>query len=331
MLKKQILTYSILSIVILTLVIGGYAYYLHDKRYPGTNDAYVQAHVVDIAPQVTGEVSQVFAHNHALVKKGQPLFSIDPKPFEIALVKAKANLDNTQQQVIAAENAVTVAKAQVQERKAELLNTEKNYDRIAPLVLKNFYSKAAGDNVIQELAVAKQAVAAAEAQLAQAQATLGKTGDQNARIQAATAAIAEAQLNLQYTNINAPADGEIAQLTLRPGQMVTAYQSLFSLVENKEWWVMANMKETKLSRIRVGQSAVIYVDMYPTHPFNGVVKSIGPGSGASFALLPAENATGNWVKVTQRFPVRIQIINPSSQFPLRIGASCTVTIDTQSQ
>ena len=113
--------------------------------------------------------------------------------------------------------------------------------------------------------------------------------------------------------------------------MVTAYQSLFSLVENKEWWVMANMKETKLSRIRVGQSAVIYVDMYPTHPFNGVVKSIGPGSGASFALLPAENATGNWVKVTQRFPVRIQIINPSSQFPLRIGASCTVTIDTQSQ
>ena len=128
----------------------------------------------------------------------------------------------------------------------------------------------------------------------------------------------------------APKNGQLAQFTLQAGQTVTAYQSLFSLVDTHQWWVMANMKETNLERIRTGQKAVIYVDIYPSHPFHGVVTSISPGSGSSFSLLPPENATGNWVKVTQRFPVRINIIDATDQFPLRIGASCSITIDTKS-
>ena len=138
-------------------------------------------------------------------------------------------------------------------------------------------------------------------------------------------------LNLQYTKVTAPSSGQIASLTLRPGQTVTAYQPLFSLVSDKKWWAMANMKETDLSRIRVNQSAIVHVDMYPQHVFTGVVTSVSPGSGASFTLLPPENATGNWVKVTQRFPVRVDIIHPDATFPLRIGASCTVSIDTLSK
>jgi membrane fusion protein (multidrug efflux system) len=183
---------------------------------------------------------------------------------------------------------------------------------------------------MRELTVAKQAVIAAKDNLAEARAKRGKDGDQNAQIIAAKAAVAQATLDLQYTNVYAPANGQLAEMTLQPGQTVTAYQSLFSLVEDHTWWAMANMKETNLNRVRVGQKAVVQVDMYPSHPFHGIVKSISPGSGSSFALLPAENATGNWVKVTQRFPVRVEIQNPDAHFPLRIGASCTVTIDTQS-
>ena len=116
---------------------------------------------------------------------------------------------------------------------------------------------------------------------------------------------------------------------MQPGQTVTAYDTLFSLVENQAWWAMANMKETNLQRVHVGQKAIVAVDMYPAHLFHGIVKSISPSSGSSFSLLPAENATGNWVKVTQRFPVKIEIQDVSTVYPLRIGASCTVTIDTK--
>ena len=145
----------------------------------------------------------------------------------------------------------------------------------------------------------------------------------------AKTALEQAALNLAYTNIMAPTDGELAQFTLRPGQTVTAYQGLFSLIGDNTWWVMANMKETNLNRIRVGQKATIYVDLYPSHSFHGIVKSISPGSGSSFDLLPAENATGNWVKVTQRFPVKIAITDLDPHYPLRIGASCSVVIDTK--
>lgn len=180
------------------------------------------------------------------------------------------------------------------------------------------------------MAVAKQAVSAAQDNLQEAQAKLGKTGDKNALVQAAQATLAQATLNLQYTNVIAPADGQLAKWTLQPGQTVTAYASLFSLVEDKDWWAIANMKETSLNRVRIGQKAIVYVDMYPSHPFHGIVKSISPGSGSSFSLLPSENATGNWVKVTQRFPVHVEIQHPDAQFPLRIGSSCTVSIDTHS-
>jgi membrane fusion protein (multidrug efflux system) len=318
------------TVITLAVAIGGYAYWKHQQRYPSTDDAYIQAHLINIAPQISGKVQYVFVKNQQIIQKGQTLFTIDPAPFQIALNQAQANLENTKQAVAAGENAVAAAKAGLAQREAQLIDTQKNYERIMLLAKKGYYAKSGADDATRQLTVAKQAVIAAQNQLAEAQNKLGKTGDKNAQIKAATAAVSQAILNLGYTKIITPAGGQLAQFSLQPGQTVTAYETLFSLVENQAWWVMANIKETHLEKIHIGQKATIYVDMYPNHPFHGYVASISPGSGSSFSLLPPENATGNWVKVTQRIPVRINITDTHAQYPLRIGASCSVTIDAQS-
>lgn len=327
---KKVFNYGILIITLAALVLAGYFYWLHEKRYPSTDDAYIQANIINVAAQVNGKVDRILVTNQEHVKKGQLLFTIDPKPFVIAFNKAKADLENTLQSVQASQKAVLEAQAQLKQRQAELTNAIEHYNRIHPLVKKGFYPKASGDEAVRRLAVAKEAVNATRSQVQEAQAKLGKTGDANASIQAAKANVASAKLNLQYTKITAPADGYLAKFNLEPGQTVTAYESLFSLIEDHTWWATANMKETMLARIHPGQKAVIHVDMYPSHPFHGKVLSISAGSGSSFALLPPENASGNWVKVVQRFPVKVRIPNPNHEFPLRIGASCTVSIDTLS-
>lgn len=327
--SRRLMNFSIFIVVIAACIIAGYFYWLHQTLYPSTDDAYIQAYVVNIAPQISGTVQAIYVKNQAHVHNGQILIKIDPKPSIIALQKAQANLKNTLQQTQAAQSAVNTAKAALVQRQAELLNAKKNYLRVMILVRKTYYAKSVGDDATQRLTVAKAAVNAAENELAEAKNKLGETGDRNAQVQMAKAALAQAQLNLQYTQITAPAEGYIANMTTQPGQTVTAYESLFSLVETKHWWAMANMKETNLARIRAGQKALVHVDMYPSHPFHGVVDSIGPGSGSSFALLPPENATGNWVKVTQRFPVHVTIIDPNPNYPLRMGASCSVTINTR--
>lgn len=325
---RKITRYTILILVIVAAVIAGYTYWLHQERYPSTDDAYIQAHVINIAPQVNGKIDKILVSNQQHVKKNQLLFIIDQAPFRIALRKANANLQNTLQAVTADQQAVLAAHAMLAQRQAEFVNAKKNYNRVIPLVHKKYYPKSAGDDATQKLNVAKEAVDAAHSQYQEALAKLGGTGNNNASIRAAKAAVAQAQLNLAYTRVFAPDDGYLANFSLQPGQTVTAYESLFSLVDDHTWWAQANMKETALKRIRPGQKVLIHVDMYPGHVFHGIVSSIGPGSGATFALLPPENATGNWVKVVQRFPVKIKIPNPSKQFPLRVGASCRVSIDT---
>lgn len=329
--SQRVVQYTIFTLVTAALILGGYGYWVHQQNYPSTDDAYIEAHTLDIAPQINGKIKNVFVQNQEHVSAHQLLFTIDPKPFQIALQKAQADLENTTLSVEGAQNEVNAAKAGLAQRQAELIDAQKNYDRIMSLVKKGYYARSGADTITRKLTVAKQAVVAAQNNLAEARAKRGESGNDNAQIQAAKAAVAQAQLNLQYTNVYAPENGQLAQMTLQPGQTVTAYQSLFSLVEDANWWATANMKETNLSRVHPGQKALVEIDMYPGHLFHGTVKSISPGSGSSFALLPSENATGNWVKVTQRFPVRIEINTSTPQYPLRIGASCTVTIDTKSK
>jgi membrane fusion protein (multidrug efflux system) len=211
--------------------------------------------------------------------------------------------------VTSAQEALAAAKAQ--------------HDRDAALLNRGSVAAAVEQNSRAAMAQARAGVDQAQAALAAAQAQLS---DRNNQIAAAQAQLATADLNLSYATVTAPADGIIANINLRQGAAVAAFQPLFALVETADWWVDANFKETDLPRIKPGQPATIAVDMMPGTTMTGVVETISPGSGATFALLPAQNASGNWVKVTQRFAVRIKLDAPAPD--LRVGGSATVTVDT---
>lgn len=324
--SKIILSFAMLA----AMLLAGYGYLRHSRLYPKTDDAYIQAYVVNMGPRVSGYVDHTYVENNQSVTKGQLLFSLDPAVYQASLDKAQATLQQTIQTVSAQEKQVQFAKANLDEREAELINAEKNYHRINILVKKGTVSKAQGDETTSRLHVARAARQAANSRLAEIIQKLGKLHDANAQIQAAKAAVDQALLDLQYTRIYAPSDGKIANYSLRVGDELTADQSYFALVETQYWWAEANFKETDLTRIHPGQPAEVRVDMYPDQVIKGEVVSISPGSGTSFSLLPPENATGNWVKVTQRFPVRVHLLDSNPRYPLRLGASCTVTVDTTS-
>lgn len=318
-------------VVLAALLVGVTIYWQYQVRHPSTDDAYVQAHVVNIAPQINGPILTINIKNQQFVKQGDLLFTIDPAPFEIAVQNAEAKLDLTTQNVASLEAEIKTAEALIDERKSQLHVTIKNANRVFDLVRIHQLPKKQADDAENDINVAKAALASANSQLNQAKANLGELGKRNAQVRAAKAALDQAKLNLSYTKINAPADGQIVNFTSRVGNIVQPNIALFDLVEQNSWWVEANFKETQLSHLKPGLPATIVVDMYPDHIFHGLIDSISPGSGAAFAILPPENATGNWVKVTQRIPVKVIITDTSKDFPLRIGSSATVTINTQTK
>ncbi len=308
---------------------GGW-WYIHESTvYPATADAYVGRHVVRIAAQVSGPIVQVSVDNHQAVKAGDLLFAIDPAPFELAVRQAEARLQQVQESLAAADAQVDVAKAQLATATANAQEAARHAGRINALAAKGSASKDADDSAQQARLDAQDALASAKAALAAAIATRGAIGDDNAGIKGARAARAQARLDLEHTRITAPADGTIGELDLRPGSFVTAGDQLFALVEDAPVWVNANFKETDLPRIRPGQPATVSVDLLPGSTFRGVVEDLSPASGAAFSLFPPENATGNWVKVTQRFDVRVRILDPVPE--LRMGASAEVQVDTVAQ
>lgn len=326
---KKVVKISVSLLLIISLSVGIFAYFQYKKRFPSTDDAYVQANIVNISAQINGEIDAVHVRNQQYVKKGELLFSIDATPFETELKKAEANLSYTKQQIKSLEASVDAAKALVAEREAELANAQLQSRRILALVKKHAVAAAQGDAATRDLSVAQASLSAAKQQLLVAQQKLGEIGDENAEIRAAQAAVVEAQIKLKYTKVYAPVSGHLNNFSIRKGAEVAAFQPLFSIVDNNEWWILANFKETNLENIRPNQTAKVKLDMYPNKVFTGRVVSISAGSGASFALLPPENASGNWVKVTQRFPIRISLPATSEQYPFRVGASCSVTIDTR--
>jgi membrane fusion protein (multidrug efflux system) len=274
--KKNILIAAIILICTIAFI-----YWIYNQFHASTDDAYVNANVVQIAPRVTGQVQHLYVVNNQYVKEGQLLFDLDPATFITAIDQAKAQLALSQANLTLAQATDT---------------------RTTTLVKRKVASMQEADN--------------AQASLSSAE----------ANVQLATANLAQAQLNLRYTKIYAPTSGWVTNVTLRAGAVISANQSQFALISDSEYWIDANFKETALMRIHSGQPAEIEVDMYPGYIFQGKVESISGGSGTAFSLLPPENATGNWVKVTQRVPVRIRILNPNSKYPLRIGTSANVTI-----
>lgn len=280
--KKMKHIFIAFFIVLSLLSYVGYKIYRH--YYLSTDDAYVNANIVQIAPRVTGRIVKTYFDDNQYVKKDQILFDIDPEPFQLEINAALAQLNLS----VAELDKATLAK-----------------DRVAALVSKNYSSQQEGDNA---LAAFKTAAA---------------------RVDQAKASLEQARLNMAYTKVSAPTSGWITNSNLNIGDLVQSNQPLFSLVSDEEFWVDANFKETQVAAIKPNQYARIVTDLYPDHPYDGVVESISAGTGSVFSLLPPQNATGNWVKVTQRIPVRVRITNMDPSRLLPIGISATVTISLQ--
>jgi membrane fusion protein (multidrug efflux system) len=328
---KEIVAMKLRTVLIgvpVIAVLAGAAWWYHSwsSTHPSTKDAYLGRHVVHIAAQVSGPIESVLVHNNQAVKAGDLLLTIDPAPFELAVHRAEARLQQAKDDLAAADARVNAAESKLASAKANASEAETHAKRIEALVAKGSASQDMGDSAEQARLDAQAALNSARAELVAAKAARGALGDDNAAIKAAKAALAQAKLDLRHTQISAPADGTAGDFDLRPGSYVSAGSPLFALVESKDVWVDANFKETDLPRIRPGQPASISVDAVPGRDFKGRVEGLSPASGTAFSLLPPENATGNWVKVTQRFPVRIRVLDPLPA--LRVGASAEVRVDT---
>jgi membrane fusion protein (multidrug efflux system) len=313
-------------IVVLAIVVVGLHYWRQSQLYVTTDNAYVNANRIGIAAQVSGPITAVHVRDQQTVKAGALLFEIDPRPYEIAVEAAQAQLAIAHQTNSQESAAVAAANAQVSQRMAELRNAQSNERRVRDLIQRNLISQQAAETTLTQAETAAAAVKAAEANVEQARSVLGEVGSTNAAVRAAAANLAKAQLDLEHTKVSAPAGGLIANFSLRPGSMVQAEAPLFTIISDEEYWVDANFKETELDRVVPGSKATIVIDMYRRREFAGEVESLSGGSGAAFSLLPAQNATGNWVKVTQRVPVRVRVLDPDPKYPLRVGTTATVRV-----
>lgn len=320
----------VLLVAALAAAAGGLAWWWHRQTiYPSTDDAYVRANILTISPQVPGRVSQVLATEGARVEAGEVLVRLDTASLQAAVAAAQAQLDLAMQASGAAVSQVDAAAAALDAAKSALADAEAAYRRSRSLFDRGDVAQA----VLDEAQAARDQAAArvdqAEASLRAARDQVGVAGAENATVRAARAGLNQARIALDHATITAPAAGWVANLSLRPGYVVSPGQALFSLVEDGDWWIDANFRETDLARIRPGQPVSVAIDMYPGLDLTGEIAIIGAGSGAVFSLLPPQNATGNWVKVTQRFPVRIALTPPDDPaFRLRVGASATATVDT---
>lgn len=325
--------FLILILVVLIIGAGLWWWWQHEKIYPSTDDAYLRANVLTIASQVGGRVTQVAIAENDHVQADDLLIQIDTASLDAELTTAQAQYDVARQNAGASGSDVSAAVARLAGAKASLTEAEIAFDRSERLFKLGDVAQAALDQTKATRDEAQANNEAAEAALAAARNQAGTPGEDNAAVRAALGALTAAQINLDNSRITAPAAGWIANIDLRPGQVIATGAPLFSLVEDGDWWVDANFKETDLQRIRPGQPVSLAIDMYPGTTLSGTVASIGAGSGAVFSLLPPQNATGNWVKVTQRFPVRIGLTGKPADpaLQLRVGASVTATVDTSTK
>jgi membrane fusion protein, multidrug efflux system len=320
------------SLPLAMIAVGGY-FWVTGGRYQETENANVRQSKVSIASDTSGRIVEVKVAENGPVKAGDVLFRIDLEPYRIALAQADAALAAARLGVEQLRAAYSTAVAQERMASDEVEYLKTQLGRQTDLASKGINTKSALDQATHDLAKAKDEQLAAIQGIASARAAIGGdpniATDKHPSVMAALATRDNAAWNLAQTTVRAPADGVISQSTaFKAGQYVTAGTALFSLVESGDTWIEANFKETQLTRMKVGQEAEIVLDTYPNHPFKAVVDSIGAGTGSEFSLLPAQNATGNWVKVTQRIPVRLKVQDAGAALALRTGMSADVSIDT---
>ena len=315
----------------LVLGIGAWLY-LTSGRYAATDNAYVQADRVTIAPQIGGRVVEVAVRENDTVRQGQVLFRIDPEPLQIAVARMQAQVESVRSMLDAARNGYQVAQADVRSAQADRDYKQRQFARLQELRSRGLVAQQALDDAANTLAAARAKLESNGAALTKAQNLLGglpQTPDAELPgYKLALAQLAAARLDLEHATVRAPMDGTIGKMTLLPGDFLASGQAAMPLVADT-LWIDANFKETDLTHVRVGQPATIDVDTFPGRQWRARVASISPASSAEFSLLPAQNATGNWVKIVQRIPVRLVLADtPADGLILRAGMSALVSIDT---
>lgn len=331
--KRNTRRYVIMGAVpVILAAVGGY-FYFTGGRYQETDNAYVEQAKVSLSSDVAGRIVSVSVHENQTVAAGDVLFAIDPEPYRIALAQADAALATARVNVEQLKVAYGTASAQLKAAQSTLAIRQAAFDRKNALVENGTAADATLDDVKLALETAHNAVTAAEQQVASATAAL--TGnpeiatDEHPAVRAALAARDTAARNLDKTTVVAPADGIVSQVaSLNAGQFIATGTTIASLIETGTTWIQANFKETQLASLHEGMPVEIKIDAYPGVAFEGELQSIAAATGAEFALVPAQNATGNWVKVTQRIPVRIAV-TPVEGKTLRAGMSAVVAVDTK--
>lgn len=338
---------AMLGVTAAVVLVGlgwGAWYWLTQRHHESTDNAYVQAPVVQITPQVSGTVLAVLVDDTDLVKAGQPLVRLDPTDAKLALERAEAQLAQTVREVrtLYANNGAFAAnirlrEAEVLRMQADVARAQDDVARRQPLVASGAVGGEEMKHAEATLAAARSALAAARSALAAAREqaasnealTAGTSVEKHPNVERAAAAVREAWLALQRTELPAPVDGQVAKRTVQVGQRVAPGAPLMTVIPLDQVWVEANFKEVQLRRMRIGQPVRLTADLYGSKvEYDGRIAGLGAGTGAAFALLPAQNATGNWIKVVQRVPVRVEL-DPKqlAAHPLRVGLSMEATVD----
>lgn len=345
-------------IVLILLVLGGGAFgitkYQHAKHYEDTDDAQVAANISPVIPRVSGYVSEVRVTDNQQVKKGDTLIVMDDRDLKIKLEQAEAALTNAKSSRSAAQAtttassanigtskaAVNVIDAQIDQAKINVWRATQDYNRYANLIKDHSITQqqfeqaqAAKETAEKQLVILQQQRAQAASQINVTSSQSGATAKQisiaDAVIKQRQADVDDAKLNLSYAVVLAPADGMVSKVNVQPGQYLTAGQSLFSIVLKQNLWVVANFKETQLAKMKVGQPVTVSVDAFKKHDFQAKITSLSAATGASYALLPPDNASGNFVKVVQRVPVKIEFTDPNDPMLQQLRAGMNVNAEVR--
>jgi membrane fusion protein (multidrug efflux system) len=336
---RRIARTVLVSAGLIAVVAGSGIAWLRGGRYASTDDAYVQAAKLSVSTDVSGIVSSVDVREGQIVKTGQLLFQVDPRQFRIALDSAAANLAETTLTIESMKATYKQLVSDIAAQDAQVSLDQVAFDRAAKLVQDDTESKAVYDQARFALQGDQSKLESLRHQAEEQLARLGGTADlpatQHPLYLQAKSQVDEAQRQLDHASVRAPFDGVVTQVdALQPGTYLVSQTAALTdsgavaLVSSNQIWVTANMKETDLTYVRLGNHVDLYVDTYPGHVWSGTVESISPASGSEFSILPAQNSSGNWVKVVQRIPVRIRIEPDADKAVLRAGMSVTVDIDT---
>jgi membrane fusion protein (multidrug efflux system) len=319
----------------IVVILGALFFYLQGGRYETTDNAYLQSGLVSVSPSVSGRVIAVEVRNNQAVHKGDVLFRIDPAPYQAAVDEAAARLAAAKAEVGSLRANYAQGQSELAAARQRVLFANREAARQKALVAEGISSQAQYDQALLAARTAAQAIETTAQQSASVRASL--SGDVNAPataqpgVQRAQAALETAKLNLSYTVVRAAQDGTVAKVDqLQVGNYVSAARPVFTLA-GKRLWVEANFKESQLRYMRLGQPAIVTVDAFPDLHLTARLSSFSPGTGSSFSVLPAENATGNWVKVVQRLPVELTIDRLPANLPLHSGLSVEATVDTGHQ